>query len=82
MEKKMSKKLGLMLTGSLILFNTCLLAENKVKLSKKKKQVITVKTHGYNEAVSLKGDKKGNKQVISGAQPFENVDAILAELTK
>ena len=27
-------------------------------------------------------DKKGNKQVISGAQPFENVDAILAELTK
>jgi len=59
----MSKKLGLMLTGSLILFNTCLLAENKVKLSEKKKQVITVKTHGYNEAVSLKGDKKGNKHV-------------------
>ena len=61
MEKKVSKKLGLMLTGSLILFNTCLLAENKVKLSEKKKQVITVKTHGYNKAVSLKGDKKGNK---------------------
>ena len=63
MEKKMSKKLGLMLAGTLILFNACLLAENKVKLSEKKKQVITGKALGYNETVSLKGDKKGNKHV-------------------
>ena len=61
MEKKMSKKLGLMLTGSLILFNTCLLAENKVKLSEKKKQIITGKALGYNETVSLKGKKPANK---------------------
>jgi hypothetical protein len=63
MEKKMSKKLGLILTGSLILFNACLFAEKKDKLPEKKKQVITGKALGYNETVSLKGDKKGNKHV-------------------
>ena len=61
MEKKMSKKLGLMLAGTLILFNACLLAENKVKLSEKKKQIITGKALGYNETVSLKGKKPANK---------------------
>ena len=64
MEKIMSKKLELMLTGSLILFNTCLFAEEKDKLSEKKRQVITGEALGYNETVSLKGGgKKGNKHV-------------------
>ena len=53
----MSKKLGLILTGSLILFNACLFAEEKDKLPEKKKQVITGKALGYNETVSLKGIK-------------------------
>ena len=57
----MSKKLGLMLTGSLILFNACLFAEEKDKLPEKKKQVITGKALGYNETVSLKGKKPANK---------------------
>ena len=48
MEKKMSKKLELMLTGSLILFNTCLFAEEKDKLPEKKRQVITGEALGYN----------------------------------
>ena len=61
MEKKMSKKLGLILTGSLILFNACLFAEEKDKLPEKKKQVITGKALGYNETVSLKGKKLANK---------------------
>ena len=61
MEKKMSKKLGFILTGSLILFNACLFAEEKDKLPEKKKQVITGKALGYNETVSLKGKKPANK---------------------
>ncbi len=59
----MSKKLGLMLTGSLILFNACLFAEEKDKLPEKKKQVITGKALGYCDAERLKGDKQGYKYV-------------------
>ena len=61
MERKMSKKLGLILTGSLILFNACLFAEEKDKLPEKKKQAITGKALGYNETVSHKGKKPVNK---------------------
>ena len=61
MEKKMSKNRGLLLAISLIMFSACLPASDKIKLSEKKKQIITGKALGYNETVSLKGKKPANK---------------------